>query len=217
MKGDTTCPDVLVCSIYATNIVHIISTVDYNVKWTPIKKKCYSKIEKKTVDIKFHRLNIIHMYNFGMVSVNVAYQLLMQYRPDHWMRNRKWWCYIFIWGLRGALTNSYIIYRKKHQSKRNNMYRVPNDMSHLQLLESLPTHLMTFKNRKSQRLKNTSAVAAASGNKISNYMTLTSLDYRMSHQRTPEILDVRVTPISKNTLATKFSLRLDREYHPFME
>ena len=38
----------------------------------------------------------------------------------------------------------------------------------------------------------------------------------MSHQRGAEILDVRATPISKNSLATKFPLRLDGEYHPFV-
>ena len=60
MKGDTIYPDVLACSLYETKPVHIILTVADNVKWNPIKKKVYSKIEKKTVDIKFHRLNVIH-------------------------------------------------------------------------------------------------------------------------------------------------------------
>ena len=60
MEGDATCPDVLACSIYDTKPVQIISTVDDNVKWNPTKKKVYSKIEKKTVDMTFHRLNDIH-------------------------------------------------------------------------------------------------------------------------------------------------------------
>ena len=66
MKGDATFTDVLTCSLYDTNPVQIISTVADNSKCNPIKKKVYSKIEKKTVDIKFHRLNVIHDYNFGM-------------------------------------------------------------------------------------------------------------------------------------------------------
>ena len=61
MKGDATCLDVLVRSIYDTNPVHIISTVAGNIKWNPIKKKVYIKIDKKTVEMKFHRLNVIHM------------------------------------------------------------------------------------------------------------------------------------------------------------
>ena len=96
MKGDATCPDVLACSIYDTKSVHIISSVAENVKWTPIKKKIYSKIEKKTVDMTFHCLNVIHMYNLGMGSVEVVDKLHMQYIPDHFMSNRKWWWSIFI-------------------------------------------------------------------------------------------------------------------------
>ena len=78
MKGDETCPDVILCGLYDKKTVHIISTVVENFKWTPIKKKLYSKIEKKTVDITFHSLNVIHIYNFGMESVNVVDQLRMK-------------------------------------------------------------------------------------------------------------------------------------------
>ena len=74
-KGGATCTYVLACSLYDTNPVHIISTMADNVKWNTIKKKVYSKIEKKTVDMTFHRINVIHMYNFGMGSVDVADQL----------------------------------------------------------------------------------------------------------------------------------------------
>ena len=61
MKVNATCTDVLACIICDTNKVYIISTVAENFKWNPIKKKVYSKIEKKTVEMKFHRLNVIHM------------------------------------------------------------------------------------------------------------------------------------------------------------
>ena len=89
MKGDTTCIDVLACIIYDINTVHNISTVSDNVKWNPVRKNVSSKIEKKTVNMKFHGLNIIHMYNFGVGSVDVAYQLHMHYIPYHWMPNSK--------------------------------------------------------------------------------------------------------------------------------
>ena len=55
-------------------------------------------------------------------------------------------------------------------------------MSHLQLIESLSTHIMTFKKRKSQQLINIYAVASESGKKRSNYMTLPSFDSNISHQ-----------------------------------
>ena len=43
IKVDATCPDMILCSLYDTNTVYIISTVYDNVKWTPKKKKVYSK------------------------------------------------------------------------------------------------------------------------------------------------------------------------------
>ena len=51
------------------------------------------------------------MYNFVMVSVDVADPVWMQYITDHWMHNRKWWWSIFIRGLEVVATNSYLIYR----------------------------------------------------------------------------------------------------------
>ena len=60
IKVDATCPDMILCSLYDTNTVYIISTVSDNVNWTPTNNKVYSKIEKKTVDMTFHRLNDIH-------------------------------------------------------------------------------------------------------------------------------------------------------------
>ena len=191
MKGDATCPDVLACSLFDTNPVHIISSVDENFKWTPINKKVYSKIEKKTLDMKFHCLNVIHMYNFGMGSVNVADKICMQYIPDHWIYDRKWWWSIFIWGLGGYATNVYLIYMEKNcQDKTKNMYRVPNYMSHLQFLKYMSTHIMTFKKRKSQQLRNKSVFAEGYVNQRSNYMPLPSFDSRISNQKMEGILDV---------------------------
>ena len=42
VKGDAAFPYVISCIIYDTKPVHIISTLDDNFKWTPIKKKVYS-------------------------------------------------------------------------------------------------------------------------------------------------------------------------------
>ena len=61
MKVDANFLDVLVCSLYETKPVHLILTVADIVKWNIIKKKVYSKTEKKNVDMTFHRLNFIHM------------------------------------------------------------------------------------------------------------------------------------------------------------
>ena len=74
MNGDSKFSDVLACSLYDTKPVKIISYMSNNFKYNTTTKKVYSKIEKKTMDMKFHRLNVIHMTNFEMVSVDIAYQ-----------------------------------------------------------------------------------------------------------------------------------------------
>ena len=75
------------------------------------------------------------------------------------------------------------------------MYRVPNEMIHLQFLEFMSTHIIASKKRNSQQLRNISEVAAAYGKKILNGITFPSFYSRVSHQRRAEILDVRATPI----------------------
>ena len=90
-----------------------------------------------------------------MGSVDVAYQLRMQYRTDNLMRNRKYLWSIFIWVLGLYVMNAYLVYREIIRlSKRNKMYRVPNEISRVQFLESLSSHLMTFNKSKLQRLRN---------------------------------------------------------------
>ena len=40
--------------------------------------------------------NQINTYNYGMGDVDIADQLCVFYRLDHWMRNKKWWWSITI-------------------------------------------------------------------------------------------------------------------------
>ena len=62
--------------------------------------------------MQFLRLNQIDTYNYGMGSVDIADQLRVFCRPDHWIRNRKWWWSILFWALGVILTNSYVLYIK---------------------------------------------------------------------------------------------------------
>ena len=45
-----------------------------------------------------------------MGDVDIADQLRGTYRPDHWLRNRKWWWAIWNWSLGLQLVNAYKIY-----------------------------------------------------------------------------------------------------------
>ena len=56
------------------------------------------------------RLNVIDDYNNNMNQVDIADQLRGQYRPDRWMRHKKWWWAIFIWGIGVVRVNAYKIY-----------------------------------------------------------------------------------------------------------
>ena len=48
--------------------------------------------------------------NRKMNPVDVADQLRNQYRMDHWLRQKKWWWSIFLWGQGVLLTNAYKVY-----------------------------------------------------------------------------------------------------------
>jgi hypothetical protein len=47
----------------------------------------------------------------NMNSTDIADQLRGSYRPDRWMRQRKWWWAFFIWSIGVACVNAYKIYK----------------------------------------------------------------------------------------------------------
>lgn len=70
------------------------------------QRKVWSSLAKRVSQIDFFRLNVVEEYNNQMNHVNVSDQLQNQYRPDHWMRIRKWWWAFFIWGIGVAAANA---------------------------------------------------------------------------------------------------------------
>ena len=54
----------------------------------------------------------INDYNHHMGDVDVADQLINNYRFDHWLRNPKWWWSIIFWDIGVILVNAYIFYRR---------------------------------------------------------------------------------------------------------
>ena len=62
----------------------------------------------------FLRPEVTDMYNNGMNNVDIADQLRGTYRLDRWMRKRKWWWSIWMWGLQVLIVNAYVLHRSAH-------------------------------------------------------------------------------------------------------
>ena len=93
------CPNLLAVSVYDTKPVHILSNVAECVKWIVKEREVWSdRIQKKAM-MKYLRLNVIEEYNNHMNSTDIADQLRGNYRPDRWMRQRKWWWAFFVWAI----------------------------------------------------------------------------------------------------------------------
>jgi hypothetical protein len=119
LKGTTTAarlinseqsPDLLAICVYDMKPVHLLSMVAESVEWMAKQRKVYDRMSLKMRMMSFMRLNVIDDYNNNMNNVDIADQLRGHHRPDHWMRHKKWWWAIFIWGIGVARVNAYKIY-----------------------------------------------------------------------------------------------------------
>ena len=81
--------------------------------WVVKKRKVWSAVHREIWEMGFLHLNFIDNYNN-----NIADQLRNQYRPDHWMRNRKWWWSFFIWGIGVASVNAYKMYDSMYEMEK---------------------------------------------------------------------------------------------------
>jgi hypothetical protein len=120
LKGTTTaarllhmkeCPDLLAVCVYDSKPVHLLSMVAESVEWNVKKRKVFHREMNAMKEMGYLWLNVIDDYNLNMNAVDVADQLCGIYRPDHWMRHKKWWWSIFMWGLGVAQVNAYKIYQ----------------------------------------------------------------------------------------------------------
>ena len=110
----------------------------------------WNKDEKEMRDMSFLRLNCIESYNHGMGGVDIADQLRLQYRPERWMRQPKWWWSIFLWALGVAVTNAYVLYCKIYDREVERRARVKKKfdcemspkLTHFGFLEKLGLQLI---------------------------------------------------------------------------
>ena len=96
LTNSTKCPDLLAVSLYDTKPVHLLSTTAKEVRWIVKQREVWSAEVQKKEMMKYLCLNIIEEYNSHMNSTDIADQLRGNYRPDRWMRQRKWW-WSFYW------------------------------------------------------------------------------------------------------------------------
>ena len=112
------CPDLFACSMYDTKPAHMLSTIKESMYWVTKKQKVWSAVHREIHDMGHLRLNFIDDYNNNMNGADIADQLQNQYRPDHWMRNRKWWWAFFIWGIGVAGINAYKMYDSMYNKEK---------------------------------------------------------------------------------------------------
>lgn len=115
LEGDKIVKDLVAISYYDSKPVYFLSTVVSEVKWDTCGKKIFSKTLKQKVIKKFLRPNFVNCYNYDMNSVDRADHLRKNYELGMFLRQRKWWWSVFMWGLDVAIVNSYILYKTYHQ------------------------------------------------------------------------------------------------------
>ena len=132
------CPDLVAMSMYDTKPVHILSMTTECVRWDVKERLVWSTAIQKKAIMKYLRLNIIEEYNSHMNSTDVADQLQGNYRPDRWMRQRKWWWAFFIWSIGVAGVNAYRIYEVMYDEEvAKGTPGIPPRWSHARFLEEL--------------------------------------------------------------------------------
>jgi hypothetical protein len=73
-----------------------------------------------------------------MNSTDIADQLRGSYRPDRWMRQRKWWWAFFIWVVGVAGVNAYKIYEVMYdEEEAKKTSGLPPRWTHARFLEEL--------------------------------------------------------------------------------
>jgi len=138
LKNCPDCPDLIACSIYDTKPVHILSSSATSIEFIQKKRKVWDAVHEEMKTIGFLRLNLIDQYNNDMNSTDIADQLRNVYRPDHWMRNRKWWWAFFIWGIGVGAVNGYKMYEEIYEEeKKKNEGELPPKWSHMDFMVEL--------------------------------------------------------------------------------
>jgi hypothetical protein len=182
LKNSSETPSMLAVSVYDTKPVHLMSTVSENVQWVVKKRKVWSAAAGANKMMRFIRLNVIDDYNQFMNSTDIADQLRNTYRPDHWMRNRKWWWSFFLWALGVARVNAYKIYCEVYDAeKKKKQSGMPVQWSHREFIHGLILDMMNY-NKPTSKRSLEEAFSTSTPNSRSEESTRTTNSSRTSSQ-----------------------------------
>jgi len=136
LEGDSAIPDLVAMIVYDNKPVHFLSMTCTSIKWIEKTRSVWNQEEKEMVDINFLRVNLIDDYNNKMNAVDISDQLRNNYRMTLWLRHRKWWWSIYMYGMGVLLTNAYKVYTRTMDNA-----RVPNSqrLTHYGFLLSIGT------------------------------------------------------------------------------
>jgi hypothetical protein len=118
--------------------VNTMSTIHTAAALDVFTRKVWSRTRGEEEDVEYKRLNVIHSYNHHMNQVDRHDHLRGNYRPDAWVRCRKWWWSIFLFALGAGATNAYLVYLSVCEAEGVEKKHV---MSHREFLEQLADQL----------------------------------------------------------------------------
>ena len=104
-------------SVYDSKPVNMMSSIHTKVEMLDKTRLIWDAAAQARVPITFKRLNVVDDYNFGMNSVDLADKARMLYRPDTYLRFRKWWWSIFVWLIGLVALNAYVLYAAKTRAQ----------------------------------------------------------------------------------------------------
>ncbi len=114
LTDDPEIQDLVAFSVYDSKPVHFLSMACTGLKWIEKRKKVFKRESSTNVSMAFLQPEVTDLYNNGMNNVDIADQLQGTYRFDHWIKKRKWWWSIWMWGVQVLLVNAYVLYWTAH-------------------------------------------------------------------------------------------------------
>jgi hypothetical protein len=211
LTNDPDIPDLVAFSVYDTKPVHFLSMACTGLKWIEKKKKVFDSHAQRSINMSFLRPEVTDMYNNDMNNVDIADQLRGTYRLDRWMRKRKWWWSIWMWGVQVLLVNAYVLYRSAHlliwKTEKKKI------LSHYDFREQIvKAWLEGDSGNESQRKRKQVSTSSSEGDEVGRGRTRSStISIQTSASLTRR--SCKVTDSTLDPTSGELKVRLDNDFH----